>query len=145
MWKRIDKEQIKQVNIGDKIRVNGVETTLARHYSDCDFGFDTEDVIPYGNGYFDTFGSNRWNNVVEVWADCEPTSSVSSENKLINTLFDQEYPDYEHAVTNEVFIDFIENHVSCGHHIFMDKLIEIMTHDQKKELVKEIFHLQTVE
>ena len=69
MWKQISKEEIKQVSVGDKIRVNGVETVLEGHYGRRDFGFDTKHKC--GPLVLTTVGDG-WDTediVVEVWQE----------------------------------------------------------------------------
>lgn len=74
MWKKIEKHQIKDVLVGAKVRINGVENVLESHYPhQNDFGFDLEDPCRVGYGdYITVFGDRRWdnpNNTVEIWEE----------------------------------------------------------------------------
>lgn len=71
MWKQISKEEIKNVQIGTRVRVNGIETTLTDHYSERDYGFDVE--YQPGLDYLTAciFHHGLWdqNNIVEVFEE----------------------------------------------------------------------------
>lgn len=89
-WRVIGKEEIKKVPVGSPIRVDGVETTLERHYAGEDYGFDVEDfVLPDDS---DIFSSKDWNNgwVVEAPASLfsgpEENSEKASEKPVSLTI-----------------------------------------------------------
>jgi hypothetical protein len=96
MWKVIQKEQIKGVPVGGKIRVNRVETTITQHYSSVDYGFDTEHFFPYHyeNGNFIkvyTYPHQAWDdlrNTVEVWQDTlEEGIKALEEKHNVNIVY----------------------------------------------------------
>lgn len=69
-WVRVYRDDIKDVPIGARIRINGIENVLTYHYpSPDDYGFNTDKNIAGGN--HDTFGGSRWNRdyIVEVHRD----------------------------------------------------------------------------
>jgi hypothetical protein len=70
-WKRITKEEIKQVPVGGKVRINGVETVLTYHYGGVmDYGFHYR-----CNEDCDIFAHDDWDRiVVEIpTPECELT------------------------------------------------------------------------
>lgn len=76
MWVEIKEDQIKSVAIGAKIRVNGQETVLTKHYlAEDDKGFDLSPEVRihhliWGLDYCHVFGHTDWTlNKVEVWVD----------------------------------------------------------------------------
>lgn len=77
MWKSITKEQIREVKVGDFIKVNGIITELESQYEGNDYGFDVVTPIPVFNPdcpvvyFIDTFGDSSWDfeNDVSVWVD----------------------------------------------------------------------------
>ena len=77
MWKQLEsEEQIKSVAVGSKIRVNGVESILTKHYpGPNDYGFDYEFDFKRSDltGY-QTFTIRKMMNefnLVEYWVDDE--------------------------------------------------------------------------
>lgn len=77
MWQRISKKEIKQVQIGHKIRVNSTEAILLDQYPGQDTGFK---YAPKDSSWKSCliFSSSEWEcsewedpNVVEVWVDDE--------------------------------------------------------------------------
>ena len=66
-WVRISKHQIKDVKVGDAIRVNGTVTRLKKHYAPSDHGFDTKGYIKYPVGYAsDTYADEWWEDGITV-------------------------------------------------------------------------------
>lgn len=141
MWKKISIQEVKNLKVGDPILVNGTVTSVAG-----------VNKIPGSHPYFTTYhrftdhlGLSQILFYVDFWDKGNSVSiyeEPSNPEGLTNTLFDESYPDYETAVTNEVLVDFVELNVNCEHYGFIEKLLEVLTHEQCKELVKTIFHLE---
>lgn len=75
MWKTItDKTEIKNYPLGTKVRVNGIETEIIKHYEVDDFGFHTEHRLFHWDKHCKEglFANPDWedsSNTVEVWQE----------------------------------------------------------------------------
>lgn len=73
MWVRIYEEDIGDVEVGSRIRVNGAETTLTWHRDYPNSGFHTLDPCPYenwGGSSSRIFSEDDWHhpsNEVYLW------------------------------------------------------------------------------
>lgn len=134
VWRRVNFEELKDFPAGTKVLIKGIYTEISE--SDKNGSAVVRDTLPDGSNVLCPSDFSKWT------VDVLVLKGQPKETTLVNTLFDEEYPDYTTAVTREVLIDFVETKVDCDHTGFIEKLLEVLTHEQCQELVKVIFHLE---
>lgn len=81
MWKRINREEIHNYSVGDKVRIDGVEDVITYIYARGDDGFNTQDSGWARGSYVDVFATGDWEqHQVEIWDEQSEQGDDSVDN-----------------------------------------------------------------